>query len=373
VRHKLSRRKPRKTVSNLFQNRHRIVTPATYSFRDGKVSHNCNGPVSEQEVDWFYDKGQPTKLMSAKVLKIVNEIIKPDHLYAPHLAFREFSLSPGKEWMPKLSGWSLIQITSGNGYWLQEQSRTELEAGTVLLMAGGRQGRVLASQLNVLSLCYFSVMPERLAGLITHGELAFLNQAASQKDFAFQVLPAANPVALKMSKLSASRNQGGLASRLAMIQLWVEAWGKELSQDTPSPENTDATHRLRMFLKENPQDILLEISLDELAKLTNCTARHLSRIFYDIVGMSFRDKRAEIRLARARELLATSQSKVVEVALESGYKSLSLFNLMFTRHFGISPGRWRQKNQAIPIASNHRRKSRPGKPMINKARQMVVW
>jgi len=49
-------------------------------------------------------------------------------------------------------------------------------------------------------------------------------------------------------------------------------------------------------------------------------------------------------MARARELLATSNSKVVEVALESGYKSLSMFNLVFTRRFGTSPGRWRQKN-----------------------------
>jgi AraC-like DNA-binding protein len=32
------------------------------------------------------------------------------------------------------------------------------------------------------------------------------------------------------------------------------------------------------------------------------------------------------------------------VALKSGYKSLSLFNLMFTRRFGTSPGKWRQKH-----------------------------
>ncbi len=88
---------------------------------------------------------------------------------------------------------------------------------------------------------------------------------------------------------------------------------------------------------------MLEISFGELAKATHCTPRHLSRVFCELTGMSFRDKRAEIRLARARELLATSKSKVVEVALESGYKSLSLFNLMFTRRFGTSPGRWRQK------------------------------
>jgi AraC-like DNA-binding protein len=131
---------------------------------------------------------------------------------------------------------------------------------------------------------------------------------------------------------------------LNLLQLLVEALGEHLSQAEPSPENTDATERLRLFLRETPQDALLEISFDELAQMTNCTSRHLSRIFNDVVGMSFRDKRAEIRLARARELLATSQSKVVEVAMESGYKSLSLFNLMFTRRFGISPGRWRKKN-----------------------------
>jgi AraC-like DNA-binding protein len=73
----------------------------------------------------------------------------------------------------------------------------------------------------------------------------------------------------------------------------------------------------------------------------------LSRVFYDVIGMSFREKRAEIRLALARDLLATSQAKVVDVAFKSGYKSLSLFNRMFTRRFGISPGRWRQKNGGI--------------------------
>jgi hypothetical protein len=108
--------------------------------------------------------------MGARVLKIVNAINKPDHLYAPHLAIKEFSLSPGKDWMPRLPGRSLIQIGSGNGYWLHEQSRTELAAGTILLMAAGTPGRLLASQLNVMSLCYFLVIPERLCGLITHGE-----------------------------------------------------------------------------------------------------------------------------------------------------------------------------------------------------------
>jgi AraC-like DNA-binding protein len=389
-----------KTVSHLFQNRHRFVTLTAYSFRVVTGSRRHAGAVSG---DWFgfpinpadsQRQMSPVNIFAGRLLatgvpdlrrtgnpfrdcrwrtryflKIVNAMNKL--LYEPHLVVREFFLSPGKEWIPKLSGWSLIQINSGTGYWLQEQSRTELETGTVLLMAGDRQGHVLASQLNAMSLLSFSVMPERLAGLITLGEQNFLTQAASRGDLAFQIFPAANPVALKMSGLCAGRNRGGLAFRLALLQLLVEALGAELERIAPGPENTDATQRLRLFLKETPQDALLEISFDELAQMTNCTSRHLSRIFFTVVGMSFSDKRAEIRLARARELLATSQSKVVEVALESGYKSLSLFNQMFTRRFGISPGRWRKKNGTDGAGVKNRRTTKRQRPAINQTRRLV--
>lgn len=271
---------------------------------------------------------------------------KPANLYESHLALREFSLLPGGEWRPGRVGWSLIQIRSGTGYWLQSQSSTELAAGTVLLAAGDVSGCIRASVLNGLSLHGFNVIPARLTGLVTLGELDSLKQAASRRELAVQVLPPAGRVALKMAECCARPNWDSLLNRLNLLQLVVEILGEELTPAGSSQESepVDARERLRQFLAEAPPDTLLEISFHELAKMTHCTSRHLSRIFYDLVGMSFRDKRAEIRLARARELLATSQTKVVEVALESGYKSLSFFNLMFTRRFGVSPGRWRQKN-----------------------------
>lgn len=75
--------------------------------------------------------------------------------------------------------------------------------------------------------------------------------------------------------------------------------------------------------------------------------------------MSFNDKRSELRLARALELLATSQLKVVDVALESGFKSLSQFNQLFARRFGISPGRWRQRHGSDRNDENGKKMKRP--------------
>jgi AraC-like DNA-binding protein len=282
---------------------------------------------------------------------------KAERIYEPHLAVREFSVPPGGEWAPRSPGWSLIKIERGTGYFLQPQSSLELETGTALLVAGPAQGSIRASQLGGLFLYSFSVTPTRLTGLITMGEQDFLEQAACRKEFSLRLLPPGDPVAVKMGELCASGNSGELLFRLNLLQLFVEVFGNELRQATSNWESADARQRLQLLLERTPSAELLEMSFDELARRTHCTSRHLSRLFHELVGMSFRDKRAELRLTRARDLLATSKSKVVEVALESGYKSLSLFNLMFTRHFGTSPGRWRQKyrdNSGSKIGRNKR-------------------
>jgi len=270
---------------------------------------------------------------------------KSDRIYEPHLMVREVSVPPGGEWVPRSPGWLLIQITRGTGYCLQPQSSRELETGMVLLMAGRTTGSIRASQLGGLLVSSFSVIPSRLTGMITLGEQDFLVLAASRPEFSLRFLPAHHPVAVRMKELCASGNSSGLLFRLNLLQLFTEAFGNELQRAASDWETADAKERLRVLLEQTPPAELLEMSFDELARNTHCTPRHLSRIFRELVGMSFRDKRAELRLTRARDLLATSKSKVVEVALESGYKSLSLFNLMFTRHFGTSPGRWRQKYQ----------------------------
>jgi AraC-like DNA-binding protein len=267
------------------------------------------------------------------------------HLYQPHLTMREFTLPAGKEWCPQLSDWSLVQVKRGHGYWLQDQTRAELAAGTILLLAGVVPGRLLVSQLNTMSLNSFTVMPDRLTGLLTLGEQDFFRQAASREKFTARIFSPQDPLAVRMNELCTRPNQSGLLFKLMMLQILVEALGPEWGQPAAQQETIrDARERLRLFMQETPLDALLEISFADLARKTRCTSRHLSRIFSKVVGMSYSEKRAEIRLVRARDLLATSQSKVVDVALESGYKSLSLFNQMFTRRFGISPGKWRDKN-----------------------------
>jgi AraC-like DNA-binding protein len=265
--------------------------------------------------------------------------------YQPNLAIREFTVPPGRELLPRLSGWSLIHVRQGSGYCLEPQSNWELAAGSVLLVAGCLRGNIRASQLGELCLCLFNIIPERLTGLFTLSEQQLLKLPPESASF-LKILPPDSSVALKMSELFAVKNRRGLVFRLKLLQIFAEFFLDEPRRAEFmefNEESSDAMKRLREFLKDLPASELLEMDFKDLAERTHCTSRHLSRIFYKLVGMSFTDKRAELRLEKAQELLATSNSKVVQVALDSGYNSLSQFNLMFARRNGISPGKWRLK------------------------------
>jgi AraC-like DNA-binding protein len=290
---------------------------------------------------------------------------KSNSTYEPHLAIKDFSISPKGEWAPRFSGWSFLQVRQGSGYYLQSQLNQELEAGTVLLVGEAVTGKIRASQLCELSLCVFSIIPARLTGLVTLSEQRFLELAAARKESSLQIFSPQSPVAVQMEDLLANRGRDGLSFRLKLLQLLVEVFGNQLGQIAAETEISDARQRLELFLKQTPSSELLEMNFNELAQMTNCTSRHLSRIFHKLVGMSFNDKRSELRLARALELLATSQLKVVDVALESGFKSLSQFNQMFTRRFGVSPGRWRQRHVSDGNDESGKKMKRPAPAKTN--------
>ncbi len=50
-------------------------------------------------------------------------------------------------------------------------------------------------------------------------------------------------------------------------------------------------------------------------------------------------------MLQASQLLARTDEKIINVALDSGYRNLSIFNALFKKRFGVTPSRWRQQEQ----------------------------
>ena len=279
-----------------------------------------------------------------QILRLALPSVRRLSVYEPHLVVCERVLAPGAEWEIQLPGWCVIQVKTGHGYCLQRGATRELANGAAMLRADAAGGIIRASQLGEMALNYFRVQPDLLGGVATVGEQQLLNEMALRQEFSLKILTPEDPIAISLKNLFAKDHGGTALFRTHLLQIFLEASGNGLSHrvvELVAP--ADARQRLQELLRNTPVSDLLGMSFSDLAKTMNCTPRHLSRVFREVVGMSFREKQTSIRLARAREILVTTDRKIVDVALDSGYDSLSLFNLMFRRRFGTSPGKWRQQ------------------------------
>jgi AraC-like DNA-binding protein len=75
---------------------------------------------------------------------------------------------------------------------------------------------------------------------------------------------------------------------------------------------------------------------------------YLSGLFSKAVGLPFRSYLKELRLEKARTLLADPLKRISEIARVVGYTDSNRFRLDFKALNGLSPSAWRQTLTARP-------------------------
>lgn len=85
------------------------------------------------------------------------------------------------------------------------------------------------------------------------------------------------------------------------------------------------------------------ITLEETAGISGFSKFHFTRIFKQYMNMTFYEYLNQKRIKRAEELLYTTELSVTEVAMNSGFSSLSAFNRTFKSLNKCSPSEFRNK------------------------------
>jgi AraC-like DNA-binding protein len=85
----------------------------------------------------------------------------------------------------------------------------------------------------------------------------------------------------------------------------------------------------------------------EVAGAANVSERTLARRFTEETGMTWNQFAHRARMIRAMELLAKSETRVIEVVYAVGYASVSAFNHAFRKFTGETPSGYRKRFQPI--------------------------
>ncbi|MFS0614433.1 AraC family transcriptional regulator [Lederbergia ruris] len=114
--------------------------------------------------------------------------------------------------------------------------------------------------------------------------------------------------------------------------------------DIENPKSTSLTKEIITFIEEN---YLSPLTLKEIATQFGYSESRFSHIFNSYFGCGLTEYINRLRCQHALELLKKSDSTILEVALESGFKNPRTFFRTFNRFYSCSPKKYIEKMNSL--------------------------
>ncbi|MCM3361230.1 helix-turn-helix transcriptional regulator [Niallia sp. Sow4_A1] len=83
-------------------------------------------------------------------------------------------------------------------------------------------------------------------------------------------------------------------------------------------------------------------TLNEMAKVANLSKFQFAHYFKDILGISPYSWLQTYRVVKSQEMLKKKYNTVLEIAMDCGFSSVTVYNQLFKRLYGITPGAFRE-------------------------------
>ena len=148
--------------------------------------------------------------------------------------------------------------------------------------------------------------------------------------------------------------ESGDPDRRRVLQLEMEARVHRLALDLPRrrgrpPAGADGTGQMARITRFIAQHYREPLAIADIAKAAGLHPKYLMRVFKQQCGVSVWAYLTRLRVSHAQRLLITSDAKVLDVAMESGFSSLAPFYAAFATHTrGTRPLAYRRQHRLAP-------------------------
>lgn len=282
-------------------------------------------PVSERDRNWGFF-----------ILTAGESAIPPGALYPPagHPHGYEFNWDNGRI----LHEYQLVYIARGRGWFeCESQRRRIVEAGSVILVFPNVWHRYRPDEevgWKELWVGFDGDTPRRLA---RHGFFSPKRPIIRPRhEELFLELFSSLVGAMKANQPALQQVMAGITNYLLSLLY---------STEQTAPESPGASLAITEALRLMNADLRAPIHLEQLAERLHVSCRWLRRSFAQHTGMSPYQYLLQLRIARARALLAETNLTVKEIAAQTGFVEEQYFCRLFKKKNGIAPGQWRLRSR----------------------------
>ena len=208
-----------------------------------------------------------------------------------------------------------------------------------LIPAGWRTTSWTRTSLDFLQVELCPALVRRAAGGAADTDLPCL--------FSFED-PLARELALSMA--TEAQEQGPAArmyvesAAIVLAQRLLSLKGRPMAPGPRRGLPAAVLRRAKEFLQE---EMNRNPGVTELSAAVGMNVHHFARMFKRSTGVAPHQYLGNIRLERAKRLLADGRASIIEIAYEIGYANPSQFSAFFRKRTGLSPTEFRRSVQTV--------------------------
>ena len=116
-----------------------------------------------------------------------------------------------------------------------------------------------------------------------------------------------------------------------------------LGVSTAKKRSDKSLEKVKLVLEYVHQGYAGRLSVDAAAALCFYSKAHFMKFFKAALGVSFITYVNDYRLSVAADMLLSTSDSVLNIAMGTGFESLSYFNRLFKRKYGVSPNEYRKR------------------------------
>lgn len=129
-----------------------------------------------------------------------------------------------------------------------------------------------------------------------------------------------------------------------LVEQYKDNIGIENIKFNANRKTHELINRVIIHLQQNYSS---EVSLEDLGRLVNLHPRYLCTLFRQVSGKTVSEFLREIRIEKAKRLLAYTSLSITEIAMETGFSNSQYFSRTFSQSEGMDPRTFRKSRNDL--------------------------